>query len=92
MVHVYRLVHGIDKIDRVQIFKHVPAGRTKLSADPLNIRPDTARLKVRRNFFSQRVAVDWNRIGAEIKNSASVHAFKSSYRKLLNQTGADGEP
>jgi hypothetical protein len=82
MAQVYRLVHGIDKIDRVQIFKHVQAGRTRLSADPLNIRPDTARLEVRRNFFSQRVTADWNRIGAEIKKQCKRARFQVKLQEI----------
>ncbi len=40
---------------------------TRQAADPCNIRPEIVRLEVRRNFFSQRVVSDWNRIPPEIK-------------------------
>jgi hypothetical protein len=33
----YKLVHGIDKVSRIQLFEFVPTGRTRLAADPLNI-------------------------------------------------------
>jgi hypothetical protein len=35
---------------------------TRSAADPLNLRPQAARLETRRNFFSNRVVVAWNAI------------------------------
>jgi hypothetical protein len=78
---VFKLVHGIDKIDQVQLFEFVPAGRTRLAADPLNIRAGPVRTDVRKNFFTQRVINSWNSIPTDIKNSRTVQQFKSNYRK-----------
>jgi hypothetical protein len=52
MAQVYKLVHGIDKVSRTKLFEFVPAGRTRLVADPLNIRAGPARTDVRKNFFT----------------------------------------
>jgi hypothetical protein len=76
----------IDKISRVNIFQHVTEGRTRLAADPLNIRYDPVRTDVRKNFFSKRVVADWNRISPEIKNSKNTHTFNEKYRRLLKGT------
>jgi hypothetical protein len=91
MAQVYKLMSGKDKITRVNLLKHIPAGRTRLAADPLNLRPDNARTDVRKYFFSQRVATKWNRIPNAIKTSKNVHVFKASYRRFT-KTGTDGEP
>jgi predicted YcjX-like family ATPase len=37
MAQVYKLVHGIDKVERIKLFDHVPEGKTRLAADPLNM-------------------------------------------------------
>jgi hypothetical protein len=34
MSQVYKLVHNIDKIGRVQLLNHVPDGRTRQAPDP----------------------------------------------------------
>jgi hypothetical protein len=83
MAQVFKLVHGIDKISRIDIFQHVPEGRTRLAADRLNIRQDPVRTEVRKNFFSKRIVADWNRLSSEIKNSKNVHAFKEKFRSTL---------
>ncbi len=46
------------------------------TAEPLNIRPGTPRLDIRRYFYSQRVVESWNSVPHAIKNSVSVTAFK----------------
>jgi hypothetical protein len=82
MAQVYKLVHGIDKVSRTQLFEFVPAGRTRLAADPLNIRAGPARTDVRKYFFTQRVINTWNGIPAAIKNSRTVQEFKRELRKM----------
>ena len=42
---------------------------------------DTARLEVRRNFFSIRAAKAWNSIPEEVKTQSSVNAFKNAFDK-----------
>jgi hypothetical protein len=79
---VYKLVHGIDKIDRVQLFEFVLAGRTRLAADPLNIRAGPVRTDVRKSFFTQHVINNWNSIPTDIKNSKTVQQFKTNYRQM----------
>jgi hypothetical protein len=92
MAQVFKLISGKDKISRVTLFNHVPPGRTRMAADPLNVRPEIAKTEIRKNFFSQRIAAKWNKIPSTIKNSRNVHQFKASYRRFTNQSGVDGEP
>jgi len=59
---------------------------TRQSADPLNIKPRAARLEVRRNFFSQRVVEDWNKLPKTQKNVETVNSFKNGrkeYRRAI---------
>jgi Reverse transcriptase (RNA-dependent DNA polymerase)/Endonuclease-reverse transcriptase len=89
MAQTYKLMHGIDRVSRVELFSHVPEGRTRLAADPLNLRAGQTRTDVRKHFFTQRIISEWNSIPSNNKNSANVHAFKSTYRQY---TSTDGMP
>jgi hypothetical protein len=57
-------------------------GATRLTADPLNIKPKRGRLEVRRNFFTVRVIDEWNRIPANIKARKTASSFKAAYANL----------
>jgi hypothetical protein len=52
-------------------------------SDPLNLRPKTNRLEVRRHFFSSRVVEGWNQIPvpSEMKNARNASCFKKAYKK-----------
>jgi ribonucleases P/MRP protein subunit RPP40 len=86
MAQVYKLVHGMDKVNRIKLFEHVPEGRTRLAADRLNVQATASRTDIRMNFFTQRVVNSWNSISANVKTSVNVHVFKNNYR----QTRTDG--
>jgi Reverse transcriptase (RNA-dependent DNA polymerase)/Endonuclease-reverse transcriptase len=89
MAQTYKLVHGIDNVSRINLLNHVPEGRTRLAADPLNLRSGQSRTDVRKHFFTQRIVSEWNNIPSENKNSANVYAFKTNYRQY---TSTDGMP
>ena len=55
---------------------------TRSTADPLNLRIQTARLEVRRHFFKYRVVEDWNRIPSWLESAKSVKSFKTGYAHL----------
>jgi hypothetical protein len=57
---------------------------TRQAADPLNVMIPAARLDIRKNFFSVRVCDKWNSLPSEVKNSANVKIFKTSYRKHMS--------
>jgi hypothetical protein len=47
----------------------------------MNLRHQAARLEVRRNFFSQRVVENWNKVPTNIKMACTVNSFKRGYKK-----------
>jgi hypothetical protein len=55
---------------------------TRAGADPLNVRARTGNLELRRGFFSNRVAQDWNNVPSDIKNIIVTGKFRTAYRKL----------
>ncbi len=54
---------------------------TRSAVDPLHLKPQAARLKIRRNFFSNRVEEAWNMVTGAIKRSKTMSSFKNAYRR-----------
>ena len=84
MTQTYKILTGASKVDSGTWFERASDGikATRLAADPLNIKQRAARLEIRRNFFSQRVVDDWNKIPSSVKGSVSVNGFKNGYKSL----------
>ncbi len=55
---------------------------TRITADPLNIKPRAGRQEIRRNFVTVRVIDDGNRIPVYIKKKPTASIFKAAYAKL----------
>jgi hypothetical protein len=66
MVQTFKILTGKDMVNSETWFTSVTeSGRpTRSAADPLNLRPQTSRLEIRRQFFSQRVVKSCNKIPA----------------------------
>jgi ribonuclease P/MRP protein subunit RPP40 len=81
---VHKILHRYGGLDARTWFEStgVAALSTRSGADPLNMRVKAARLDIRRQFFSQRVISDRNKIPAEIKGRKSAAGFKAAYRRL----------
>jgi hypothetical protein len=77
----YKILKGKEKVDPSCWFTMASDNErvTRQSADPLNIRPRTPRLDIRRYFYSQSVVDSWNSEPHDIKKSVSVNAFKNAY-------------
>jgi len=82
MIQAFKIIRGFDKVDSNTWFQEVDVSirTTRSAADPLNLRPQAARLETRRNFFSNRVVEAWNLIPGDIKRSKTVSSFKNAYR------------
>jgi hypothetical protein len=83
MLQTYKILNGKEKVDPSWWFTMASDSErvTRQSADPLNIRPGTPRLDIRRYFYSQRIVESWNNVPLDIKKSVSVTAFKNAYRR-----------
>jgi hypothetical protein len=51
---------------------------TRARADPLNVLSKNGTLELRRNFFTIRVASEWNKVPSEIKNISIPGQFKKA--------------
>jgi hypothetical protein len=86
MLQMYKIVHAGDSLDKATWFRpHTEAARTRLRADPLNVRPNHGRLEIRRNFFSVRAGDCWNAVPAHIKRARTAVNFKNAYAKFRNE-------
>ena len=88
MVETYKIMSGASNVDRTTWFTPATAtegGRiTIAAADSLNVKKPTARLDIRKNFFSVRVCEKWNSIPHAVKDSKNVGQFKRAYKRLYD--------
>ena len=84
MLQVYKVLSGKDKVMHSEWFTRVASGQraTRAAADPWNLRVPAPRLEVRKNFFTQRVPEQWNKIPPALKCAATANAFKNGYRQI----------
>ena len=75
LIQVYKIIHGIDKIDKDKMFTLSRYRAT--CGHSLKLYKKRARLKVRANIFSNRVVDNWNSLTEDIVNAPSLNAFKS---------------
>jgi len=85
MIQSYKIMTGLSRVESRTWFERAVDGErtTRLAADPLNIRPKTARLDIRRNFYTHRVGDNWNNIPSTVKSSVTVNGFKINYNNYL---------
>jgi hypothetical protein len=81
MQQVHRILSRKDRVKRDTWFKMASDGErvTRAAADPLNLRISPW-LEVRKNFFSQQVPDDWNKIPPVVKNAETAKAFQNAFR------------
>ena len=86
LVETYKIINSVTKVDKSSWFTMAAEGSTRitrLTADPLNLAPKSAKLEIRKNFFSVRVVNDWNNLPSEVKRARSVNSFKAHLDKLM---------
>jgi ribonucleases P/MRP protein subunit RPP40 len=91
LMQTYKLVQGIEKINRVQLLRHVNRGRTRQDADPLDKKQEKFRLEIRKNFYTQRIVKDWKELPKKVKNARPIAGFNAAY-KIFKDGGLGGIP
>jgi hypothetical protein len=94
MLQMYKIVTGKDKVNHVHWFKMAADGivRTRQVAGLLIVLKPRARLDMQSNFFSMRIADDWNAVLKEIKMARTVAHFKKLYKMLRCSRPWQGGP
>ena len=77
MLHVYKILHGIDNIENVN--KKLNSINNKGSLENFTLKnPDATQLDIQSHFFL-RVINDWNSLPESVVSSRSIlNAFKTS--------------
>jgi ribonucleases P/MRP protein subunit RPP40 len=87
MAQIFKMIRGNEKLTRTQMFNHVDGARTRQDADELNLKQGNSRLEIRKNFFTQRIVREWNKIPKEINRAKNVAGFKTAYKKFSSGPG-----
>jgi len=83
MIEVLKIVKGHDKLKHKILFRLQGIGKTRRHRFKLN--KDRSRLEIRRNFFSQRVAKQWNGLPGSVVEAESVNSVKNRYDKCIRE-------
>jgi hypothetical protein len=74
LIETFKIMKGIDKVDYNKFFKL--SENNKVRGHSLKLIKNRSRLNLRKNFFSQRVINDWNKLPEEVISAQSVDVFK----------------
>ena len=85
MIQTFRIIHGIDQVERETWFTmgnerdREGAAMTRNSKDITRIEEGSSKNELRRNYFSQRVPSKWNSLPQTTRQQQSVLGFKAAY-------------
>jgi hypothetical protein len=89
MCMVHKIMHGHGGLEASTWFEAANVQRSMRSAaGPLNIKIKHGRLELRRKFFTERVAADWNDIPADLKREEKAARFRARYKQLRAATNS----
>ena len=86
LIQTFKIIRGYDKVEADTWFNLVGsevARPTRLTAYKDNIIPKHSRMNLRQNFYSNRVANQWNSLPPDIKEAKSINIFKNLLDKHL---------
>ena len=94
MIQTYKIVHGLDDVNKSLWFQHVTETSERLtrqSADIIfNLTSKNSKLELRRNCFSYRVVNSWNKLPQDVKSAKNVIVFKNEYDQYIRSTMITG--
>ena len=99
LIEAYKTMKGFNKVERSSWFEFrneeqtgstrenvvIQEGKEEKKTDVIYKR--RANLEVRRNFYTQRVGREWNKLPEGVKNKKTINAFKN----CLDKWGRSGE-
>jgi len=80
MIHVFKIMNGMDRLDPYNIFIFPPNNNTRSQSN--KVFKGRCRLDLWRSVFSQRTVHDWNSLSERVISSASLNSFKSNLDKF----------
>ena len=96
-IETFKTLKGLNGIDKVKWYEieSESSRATRRNTEIMDVGKrrkselliiDTARLEIRKNFFSIRAAQTWNDILEEVKEQKTVNAFKNAYNSWKNKS------
>ena len=82
MLLVYKIINGISDIKMDKLFTINSSKVTRGHKLQLNV-PKCSNSEIRRNFFSQRAIVPWNKLPEKVVESVTIESFKREYDKYM---------
>ena len=73
LIEMFKIMKGIYKVDKTKLFE---VNEDSTRGHNMKIRKKYSRLNLRKNFFTQRIVNDWNKLPAEAVNQKTVLNFK----------------
>jgi hypothetical protein len=83
LIEVFKIIKGFEKVDYNNFFKLTHSGRTR--GHRYKLSKSRSRLDIRRNFFSQRIVNDWNKLPTIVVEADSINSFKNRYDSYKNE-------
>ena len=77
LIEVFKIIKGLTKVDYNRWFVFSKESRTR--GHRYKLSKSRSRLEVRKNFFSQRVINEWNKLTIDVVEANSVNSFKNRY-------------
>ena len=83
LIQTFKIMNNIDDLPIEELFSS--SKNTKTRGHRFKLFKRHCRLDIRKYFFSQRVANEWNSLPGEVVNSVTVNQFKTRIRPLFEK-------
>ena len=87
MIEIYKIMHGLEKVEKEVFFSLSHNTRTRHSIKLLSSRVRTDR---RKYYFTQRVINTWNSLPQEVVAATSIDSFKRGLDKYMEERSISG--
>ncbi|MBB6707133.1 reverse transcriptase family protein [Proteus mirabilis] len=88
LIEVYKIMRGMDRINRQSLFPGVGESRTR--GHRFRVRGERYKRDLRGNFFTQRVVRVWNELPEEVVEAGTIATFKRHLDGYMNRKGLEG--
>ena len=83
MIEMYKIMQGIDNMDRGKLISLSRNTRTR--GQPLKLSVGRVRSDKRKSFFTQRVVSLWNSLPQDVMMASSLDVFKRGMDRFLKE-------